>query len=84
MNADEEVKHGLFLHAWIESKKLWCIVGPSIFSRVQLEHRHSSLRGSPGDLELAAITLSTGVIVGFNFGQLVRFINFLKLIIITR
>ncbi|KAI3672497.1 hypothetical protein L6452_38586 [Arctium lappa] len=58
---------------WIESKKLWYIVGPSIFSRIAsftMNVVTQAFAGHLGDLELAAITISTGVIVGFNFGLL--------------
>ncbi|KAL8256643.1 hypothetical protein R6Q59_031710 [Mikania micrantha] len=82
---DEELNHGL-LHGppatvagdgiskfWIESKKLWYIVGPSIFSRVATFTMNvvtQAFAGHLGDVQLAAITISTGVIVGFNFGLL--------------
>ncbi|KAJ0695337.1 hypothetical protein HanOQP8_Chr10g0348511 [Helianthus annuus] len=83
--AEDELSHGL-LHAppvgenrkprfWLESKKLWYIVGPSIFSRVATFTMNvvtQAFAGHLGDVELAAITISTGVIVGFNFGLLVR------------
>lgn len=58
---------------WIESKKLWYIVGPSIFSRIATFTMNvvtQAFAGHLGDVELAAITISTGVIVGFNFGLL--------------
>lgn len=83
---DEELNHGLLLHGppstvagdaksrfWIESKKLWYIVAPSIFSRVATFTMNvvtQAFAGHLGDVELAAITISTGVIVGFNFGLL--------------
>ncbi|XP_024977241.1 protein DETOXIFICATION 27-like [Cynara cardunculus var. scolymus] len=58
---------------WIESKKLWYIVGPSIFSRIAsftMNVVTQAFAGHLGDIELAAITISTSVIVGFNFGLL--------------
>ncbi|KAJ0519729.1 putative multi antimicrobial extrusion protein [Helianthus annuus] len=81
--AEDELSQGL-LHAppvgenpkprfWLESKKLWYIVGPSIFSRVATFTMNvvtQAFAGHLGDVELAAITISTGVIVGFNFGLL--------------
>nr|GFB78369.1 protein DETOXIFICATION 27-like [Tanacetum cinerariifolium] len=82
---DHELNHGL-LHEppslvagdtkarfWVESRKLWYIVGPSIFSRVasfSMNVVTQAFAGHLGDVELAAITISTGVIVGFNFGLL--------------
>ncbi|KAI3689200.1 hypothetical protein L2E82_47151 [Cichorium intybus] len=82
-SGDEGLSHGLLKQSpstaggdaksifWIESKKLWYIVGPSIFSRVATFTMNvvtQAFAGHLGDLELAAITISTGVIVGFNFG----------------
>ncbi|PWA84973.1 multi antimicrobial extrusion protein [Artemisia annua] len=82
---DNELNHGL-LHEppslvatdtksrfWVESRKLWYIVGPSIFSRIasfSMNVVTQAFAGHLGDVELAAITISTGVIVGFNFGLL--------------
>ncbi|GKE12152.1 multi antimicrobial extrusion protein [Tanacetum coccineum] len=82
---DNELNHGL-LHEppsvvardtksrfWVESRKLWYIVGPSIFSRIATFSMNvvtQAFAGHLGDVELAAITISTGVIVGFNFGLL--------------
>ncbi|CAK9163585.1 unnamed protein product [Ilex paraguariensis] len=56
---------------WIESKKLWEIVGPSIFSRVAIYSMTvitQAFAGHLGDVELAAISIANTVIVGFNFG----------------
>uniref|UniRef100_A0A5B6YWP7 Protein DETOXIFICATION n=1 Tax=Davidia involucrata TaxID=16924 RepID=A0A5B6YWP7_DAVIN len=58
---------------WIESKKLWQIVGPAIFSRIASYSMLASTQafaGHLGDLELAAISIATNVIVGFDFGLL--------------
>ncbi|KAH7520484.1 hypothetical protein FEM48_Zijuj08G0148700 [Ziziphus jujuba var. spinosa] len=57
----------------IESKKLWHIVGPSIFSRVSTYSMFvisQAFAGHLGDLELAAFSISANVIIGFNFGLL--------------
>jgi len=59
---------------WIESKKLWHIVGPSIFSRVASYSMlviTQAFAGRLGDLELAAISIANNVVVGFDFGLLV-------------
>ena len=59
---------------WIESKKLWHIVGPSIFSRMASYCMFvitQASAGHLGDLELAGISIATNVIVGFDFGLLV-------------
>ncbi|KAA8530793.1 hypothetical protein F0562_005583 [Nyssa sinensis] len=57
----------------IESRKLWHIVGPAIFSRVSTYSMFvitQAFAGHLGDLELAAISIATNVIVGFDFGLL--------------
>ncbi|KAF5190118.1 Detoxification-like protein, partial [Thalictrum thalictroides] len=63
----------LVTRVWIESKKLWHIVGPSIFSRVASYSMiiiTQAFAGHLGDLELASISIANTVIVGFNFGLL--------------
>lgn len=60
---------------WIESKKLWRIVGPAIFNRLASYSMlviTQAFAGHLGDLELAAISIANNVIVGFNFGLLVH------------
>ncbi|CAN6285402.1 unnamed protein product [Urochloa humidicola] len=56
---------------WEESKKLWVIVAPAIFSRVVTYSMNvitQAFAGHLGDLELAAISIANTVVVGFNFG----------------
>ncbi|CAM0871818.1 unnamed protein product [Alopecurus aequalis] len=56
---------------WEESKKLWVIVAPAIFSRVvtfSMNVITQAFAGHLGDLELAAISIANTVVVGFNFG----------------
>uniref|UniRef100_A0ACD5WT85 Uncharacterized protein n=1 Tax=Avena sativa TaxID=4498 RepID=A0ACD5WT85_AVESA len=56
---------------WEESKKLWVIVAPAIFSRVvtfSMNVITQAFAGHIGDLELAAISIANTVVVGFNFG----------------
>lgn len=58
---------------WVESKKLWRIAGPAIFTRLTTYGTNlvtQAFAGHLGDLELAAITISTTVIVGLSFGLL--------------
>ncbi|WVZ18749.1 hypothetical protein V8G54_006071 [Vigna mungo] len=58
---------------WLETKKLWVIVGPSIFSRLALYNMNvvtQAFAGHLGEVELAAISIANTVIVGFNFGLL--------------
>ncbi|XP_027091167.1 protein DETOXIFICATION 27 [Coffea arabica] len=57
----------------IESKKLWQIVGPAIFSRIasySMNVATQAFAGHLGDVELASISIANTVIVGFNFGLL--------------
>ena len=59
---------------WIESKKLWHIVGPSILSRLASYSMFvitQASAGHLGDLELAGISIAINVIIGFDFGLLV-------------
>ncbi|CAO2830581.1 unnamed protein product [Amaranthus hypochondriacus] len=58
---------------WVESKKLWHVVGPSIISRLcsyTMFVVTQSFAGHLGDLELAAVSVGCNVIVGLNFGLL--------------
>ncbi|KAJ4966609.1 hypothetical protein NE237_018458 [Protea cynaroides] len=58
---------------WIESQKLWHIVGPAIFSRVSSFSMNvitQAFAGHLGNLELASISIANNVVVGFNFGLL--------------
>ncbi|CAI9116208.1 OLC1v1017300C1 [Oldenlandia corymbosa var. corymbosa] len=69
----EEEESSLKKRVWEESKKLWHIAGPSIFSRITsygLNIVSQAFAGHLGDLELASISISNTVIVGFNFGLL--------------
>ena len=59
---------------WIESKKLWRVAGPAIFSRIASFSMFvitQAFAGHLGDLELAAISISTNVILGFDVGLMV-------------
>ena len=63
------------LEWWVESKKLWHIVGPAIFQRIALYGINvvtQAFIGHLGDLELAAFSIAATVVAGFNFGFLVR------------
>ncbi|XP_059644124.1 protein DETOXIFICATION 27-like [Cornus florida] len=56
-----------------ESKKLWHIVGPTIFSRLtsySMVVVTQAFAGHLGDLQLAAISIAYNVILGFDFGLL--------------
>ncbi|KAJ7958957.1 Protein DETOXIFICATION [Quillaja saponaria] len=70
---DNQKNKELSTRVWIESKKLWVIVGPAIFSRVASYTMNvitQAFAGHLGDVELAAISIANTVIVGFNFGLL--------------
>ncbi|XP_047064563.1 protein DETOXIFICATION 27-like [Lolium rigidum] len=58
---------------WAECKLLWRIVGPAIFQRVALYGINvvaQAFIGHIGDLELAAFSIASTVVAGFNFGFL--------------
>lgn len=59
---------------WLESKKIWQIAGPSIFSRlamVSVTVTVQSFAGHLSDLDLAAISVASTVIISITFGFLV-------------
>ncbi|KAI3747511.1 hypothetical protein L6452_09970 [Arctium lappa] len=71
--SDQELHLSFRRRYLIESKKLWHIVGPAIFSRIASYSMFiitQAFAGHLGDLELAAISIATTVIVGFDFGLL--------------
>lgn len=71
--AEDQGKKDLSSRVWIETRKLWHIVGPSIFSRVASYSMNvitQAFAGHLGDVELAAISIANTVIVGFTFGLL--------------
>ncbi|KAJ6730303.1 PROTEIN DETOXIFICATION [Salix viminalis] len=73
LDVDEENQDPLASRIWTETKKLWEIVGPAIFSRVATFSMNiitQAFAGHLGDVELAAISIANTVIVGFNFGLL--------------
>ncbi|GJN08836.1 hypothetical protein PR202_ga26794 [Eleusine coracana subsp. coracana] len=73
--AGDSCDHKLGRRVWEESRKLWVIVAPAIFSRVVTYGMNvitQAFAGHLGDLELAAISIANTVVVGFNFGLMVR------------
>uniref|UniRef100_A0A7N2MU23 Protein DETOXIFICATION n=1 Tax=Quercus lobata TaxID=97700 RepID=A0A7N2MU23_QUELO len=61
----------LALRVWIESKKLWHIVGPAIFNRLASYSMNvitQAFAGHLGEVELASTSIAMNVIVGFCFG----------------
>ncbi|KAF3562866.1 hypothetical protein DY000_02011680 [Brassica cretica] len=72
-NPAEEDGRGLKKSVWAETKKLWQIVGPAMFSRLTSYSMlviTQAFAGHLGDLELAAISIVNNVIIGFNLGLL--------------
>lgn len=59
----------------IESKKLWHLAGPAIFTAIcnySLGALTMTFTGQVGELELAAVSIENSVVAGFGFGFLVR------------
>ncbi|KAK1258551.1 Protein TRANSPARENT TESTA 12 [Acorus gramineus] len=55
----------------VESKKLWYLAGPAIFTSIcqySLGAVTQTFAGHVGDLELAAVSIENSVIAGFSFG----------------
>lgn len=66
--------HSLFQRSCSESKKLWHIAAPSIFTRLamfSITVVTQSLAGHLGDLDLAAISIACTVLISITFGFLV-------------
>lgn len=75
---DDGQDDDLARRVWIESKKLWHILGPSIFSRLASYSMlviTNAFAGHLGELDLAAISIANNVIVGFDFGLLVYLLS---------
>ncbi|CAA7043791.1 unnamed protein product [Microthlaspi erraticum] len=69
-NAAEEEDGDVKRKIWMETKKLWRIVGPAIFTRVltySIFVVTQAFAGHLGELELAAISIVNNVIIGLNF-----------------
>ncbi|KAL3630503.1 Protein DETOXIFICATION 27 [Castilleja foliolosa] len=67
----EDDEKTLSLRVWIETKKLWRVVGPAIFSRIASYSMFvitQAFAGHLGDLELAGMSIASNVIMGFDFG----------------
>ncbi|GJN06262.1 hypothetical protein PR202_ga23971 [Eleusine coracana subsp. coracana] len=61
----------LWRRVFEESKKLWVIVGPAIFTRstnYSMNVIMQAFAGHLGDLELASVSFACTVLVGFNYG----------------
>ena len=65
---------GILQASWRESKKLWYLAGPAIFTsicRYSLGVITQAFAGHIGDLELAAVSIENSVIAGFSMGIMV-------------
>ncbi|KAL0911931.1 hypothetical protein M5K25_017869 [Dendrobium thyrsiflorum] len=77
----EEEECKLRKRMWIESKKLWRVAGPAIFSRVvtySMDVITQAVAGHLGDLELASMSIANNVVVGFSFGLLLGMASVLE------
>jgi MATE family multidrug resistance protein len=73
---EEENAGSVVRRTWFESKKIWVIAGPSILSRLamySLTVVTQSFSGHLSDLDLAAISICTTVIIAITFGFMVRY-----------
>lgn len=71
---DDQQNTHLWSRVWIESKKLWRVVGPAIIGRLSAFSMiviTQAFAGHLGVVELASISIANNVIVGFTFGLLV-------------
>jgi MATE family multidrug resistance protein len=77
-NVAEEENGEIKKEIWLETKKLWRIVGPAIFTRVTTNLIFvitQAFAGHLGELELAAISIVNNVIIGFNYSLFVYIRN---------
>ncbi|KAJ4978040.1 hypothetical protein NE237_008820 [Protea cynaroides] len=75
---EEGSEGSLIQRIWLESKKIWQIAGPAIFSRVALYAMTliiQAFAGHLGNLNLAAISIASTVIISISFGFLVLFLS---------
>lgn len=59
---------------WVESKKLWYLAGPAIFTSIcqySLGAITQTFAGHVGNLQLAAVSVENSVIAGFSLGVMV-------------
>ncbi|XP_026416082.1 protein DETOXIFICATION 27-like [Papaver somniferum] len=73
LNHHNEKRDDLPSRVWVESKKFWYIAGPSIVIRLSSNSIlviTQAFAGHLGVLELAAVSISVTVVIGFTFGLL--------------
>lgn len=67
-----------FVQFGVESKKLWYLAGPAIFTTVcqySLGAVTQTFAGHVGTLDLAAVSVENSVIAGFSFGVMVSILS---------
>ncbi|KAF8395555.1 hypothetical protein HHK36_019503 [Tetracentron sinense] len=72
-SSSEENEEKLLKRVWIESKKLWIVAGPAIFSRLSMFGLFviaQAFIGHIGNTEMAALSLVFHVLVRFSIGVL--------------
>lgn len=72
---DKEEAESLSKRVWNESKKLWVVAGPAIFTRFStfgIQVVSQAFIGHIGSTELAAFALTMTVLIRFSNGVLVR------------
>lgn len=75
---DAEEDGNLIKRTWLESKRLWQVAAPSIFSRIALFSVTvitQSFAGHLSGLDLAAISIVNTVIIAITFGFMVTPLN---------
>ncbi|KAF5176784.1 Detoxification-like protein [Thalictrum thalictroides] len=75
LNQEEQLreKDSLIERVWIELKKIWKVAGPAIFSRIAMFSMTlitQAFAGHLSNLDLAAISIATTVIITISFGFL--------------
>ncbi|EOX98550.1 Multi antimicrobial extrusion protein - like 10 [Theobroma cacao] len=68
---EQAAKQKIVKRSWKESKKMWAIAGPAVLvsvSQFSIGFVTVAFAGHLGELELAAVTVTTNVIEGFVFG----------------
>lgn len=76
---EDEKEVGFVNKFGVESKKLWKIAGPAIFTALcqySLGALTQTFTGFVGELELAAVSVENSVIAGLAFGVMVSKYNF--------
>ena len=83
-NLEDEKQLGFVKDFGVESKKLWKLAGPAIFTAIcqySLGALTQTFAGLVGEIELAAVSVENSVIAGLAFGVMVNiFLKYLTLL----